>query len=137
MLYHQLPTSSHYLHAITPLVKKFPIFTEPYGLLSSLQKPIFGSYILDQLNPFHNVLPYPLQNASHMILFFDVFHAYVERIYHRGLAYYMPSLSRPQFNRPDNVSLFVFILYSPDIVPLLDPNIQLVTLTLTPDIKQY
>lgn len=63
MLYHQLPTSSHYLHAVTPLVKKFPIFTEPYGLLSSLQKPVFGSYILDQLNPFHNVPPYPLQNV--------------------------------------------------------------------------
>ena len=63
MLYHQLPTSSHYLHAFPPRVKKFPIFTEPYGLLSSLQKPVFGSYILDQLNLFHNVPMYPLQNV--------------------------------------------------------------------------
>jgi hypothetical protein len=95
MRYRQLPTSSDYLHAITSLVKKFPIFIEPYGLLSSLQKPVFGTYILDQLNPIHNVPPYPLQKVSHLVLFINVFHAYVERIYHQGLAYYMPSLSRP------------------------------------------
>jgi hypothetical protein len=57
MRYHQLTTSSHYLHVVTPLVEKFLIFIEPNGLLSSLRKPVFESYFLDQLNPFHNVPP--------------------------------------------------------------------------------
>jgi hypothetical protein len=136
---HALSPTSHFVSLLTcshSTGQKIPHFYRTIRLIIKFTKACLWILHPGPAESIPQCTPVSTTKCPHLVLFLDVFHAHVEGIYHRGLEYYMPNLSRPQFNRPDNVSSFVCILYSPDIFSLLDPNIQLVTLTLPPDFKQ-
>jgi hypothetical protein len=76
VILHALPPTSHFVFLLTcshSTGPKISHFYRTLQLIIKFTKAHFGSYILDQLYPFHNIPLYPLQKSptcSYALTFF-------------------------------------------------------------------